>query len=122
MAQTEMQHQVQADERGTVTNAHDRSVIEACAQALDLKLVWSSTEGLIPRVADTMVIFNPLVYDSDSRRVEVVMELNVFHTGGAVYAMPSDGVGPEVSFRHGKCALEATRRAVAEVVAKMESQ
>jgi hypothetical protein len=111
------QDKVLVDER--VINAHDRKVIEACAKALNLELVWSSTECVSPRLASTLEPFNPLLYDADSRKVEVVMELNVFHTSGSVYALPSDGEGPEVSYQHGSCALQATRRAVAEVVLKM---
>jgi hypothetical protein len=56
---------------------NDRELLEAAARAVGIKLVWSSTPGLSPRLVDKFDTWNPLIEDEDAFRLAIKLDISL---------------------------------------------
>lgn len=58
-------------------NENDKELLELAAKAADIKLVWSSVDGIAPRREDTFQAWNPLTDDGDALRLAVKLRMEI---------------------------------------------
>lgn len=97
----------------------DKELLELAAKAAGIDLAETYTDEWRPGIKDW---WNPLHDDGDALRLATELGLNVFHTSGACYAMPSDDDGEleqKVSYRDAGGKHQATRQAIVRCAAEM---
>jgi hypothetical protein len=64
----------------------DREMLENAARAVGIKLVWPSTPGLSPRLAEVLDTWNPLTEDDDAFRLAVKLDISLLQKFAMVQA------------------------------------
>lgn len=103
----------------------DRELLEMAAKAAGIELDFTIRGDFPPYFVNERgghSSWNPLTDDGDALRLAIDLELNVFHTSGRAYAMPSDYESDNeqtVSYSDSGGKYAATRRAIVRAAAEI---
>jgi len=104
---------------------NDKELLELAAKAAGIRLEWDGNpDEWLPMYyeGNTYHYFDPLTDDGDAFRLATELSLNVFHTNGTAYALPSDDDGDieqSASYVDYVDKYAATRRAIVRAAAEI---